>query len=575
MASKPVINCHTHIFTGDSVPPWLAKKFLPWPFYYLLPVTGLVRLCRAWFKGPHRWRHRPWHKKITRAAYRFWIFISRNYIATTLHTIVGVVLTYHVLFFIWDWLGSFTSGPEGWLSEKLLWFRQLVQDHHLEMPIARTWLKLLCILILLTLFPSGRNLVLFVLRKSWKLLRSLPGEQTMRLLDRYMNLGRFSFHTKQATILGRLIRQYEPGTAFVILPMDMDFMGAGAAPVPYREQMEELARLKNRKDLKNIIHPFVFADPRRMEKEADYFRYRVEDGKVVLEDCFIKTYIETHGFRGIKIYPALGYYPFDEKLLPLWKYAADNGIPVMTHCIKGTIFYRGRKKKEWGQHPVFKQAMGNDDYQPLLLPQKKNIDFSLNFTHPLNYLCLLNETLLLELVQQSKDPQLHAAFGYDAATRTMQHDLKNLRLCFGHFGGEDQWERFFEHDRENYSARLFTHPERGLEFLTHEDGEPAPGKPEQVWKGVDWYTIICSLMLQYDQVYADISYILHDGEAVFPLLKQTLQQKDLRGRVLYGTDFYVVRNHKSDKHLHASMLTGLSEEEFELIASINPTKYLR
>ena len=574
MPEKPVINCHTHIFTGDSVPPWLAKQFLPWPFYYLLPVTGLVKLCRAWFRGPHRWRHHSWHKKITRALYRFWIFVSRNYIATTLHTMIGVVLTYHILFFIWDWLSVFTS-PEGWVSQKVMWLRQWIQRLHLEMPVNSGWLQLLLILVFLTLFPSGRNLIFFVLRKSWKLVSSLPGEQTMRLLQRYVNLGRFSFHEKQSTILGRLMRQYEAGTQFVILPMDMDHMGAGAAPVPYRQQLEELAKLKRKKELRDVIHPFVFADPRRMAQEPDYFRYRVENGKVVLEDCLLKTYLEGDGFGGIKIYPALGYFPFDEKLLPLYKYAADNGIPVMTHCIKGTIFYRGKKEKAWDQHPVFKQAMGHQAYEPLLLPQKKNIDFTLNFTHPLNYLCLLHETLLQELVAKSADTLLHQAFGYNAAAGAMQYNLRHLKLCFGHFGGEDQWERFFEHDRENFAARLFTHPDRGLEFLTGDDGHPTPGKPELVWKWVDWYTIICSLMLQYDHVYADISYILHDGEAVFPLLKQTLQHKKLRERVLYGTDFYVVRNHKSDKNLHATMLTGLSEEEFELIARINPVKYLR
>lgn len=570
MSEKPVINCHTHIFTGDSVPPWLAKKFLPWPFYYLLPVTLLVKLCRAWFRGPHRWRHRAWHKKLTRALYRFWIFVSRNYIATTLHTIIGVVLTYHILF----WLQNLVSA-DSWVYGPLQQLRQLAQTYHLEVPVGSIWLQLLCILVFLTLFPSGRNLIFFVLRQGWKLLRSLPGEQTLRLAERYMNLGRFSFHTKQRTILGRLIRQYETGTRFIILPMDMDYMGAGTPPVRYRQQMEELARLKEKNDLKEQIHPFVFADPRRIAAEPDYFRYRVEEGRIVLEDCFLKTYLEGKAFSGIKIYPALGYFPFDEKLLPLYKYAADNGIPVMTHCIKGTIFYRGRKEKNWDRHPVFKQAMGDNTYQPLLLPQKKNIDFTLNFTHPLNYLCLLHPELLRQLMASSADPLLQQAFGYNPATGAMSGNLEQLKLCFGHFGGEDQWEQFFEHDRENYSARLFTHPDRGVEFLTDDDGHPSPGKPEQVWKWVDWYTIICSLMLQYPQVYADISYILHDGEAVFPLLKQTLQHPVLRQRVLYGTDFYVVRNHKSDKHLHAAMLTGLSEEEFALIASVNPTKYLR
>ena len=78
-------------------------------------------------------------------------------------------------------------------------------------------------------------------------------------------------------------------------------------------------------------------------------------------------------------------------------------------------------------------------------------------------------------------------------------------------------------------------------------------------------------MLQYENVYSDISYILHD-EAIFPLLKQTLQHDNgkLRRRVLFGTYFYVVRNHKSDKQIVTDTLAELDEEEFDLIARENP-----
>src|SRR6185436_827568 len=72
-------------------------------------------------------------------------------------------------------------------------------------------------------------------------------------------------------------------------------------------------------------------------------------------------FIEKKKFNGFKIYPALGYYPFDVQLLPLWKYAADHQIPILTHCIRGTIFYRGSKKTEWDYHPVYKQAMFKKD----------------------------------------------------------------------------------------------------------------------------------------------------------------------------------------------------------------------
>lgn len=61
-------------------------------------------------------------------------------------------------------------------------------------------------------------------------------------------------------------------------------------------------------------------------------------------------------------------------------------------------------------------------------------------------------------------------------------------------------------------------------------------KLEDCWKTVDWYSIICSLILQHDNVYADISYILHNAK-VFNLLKETIHNPNLGKKVLYGTDF--------------------------------------
>ena len=80
-------------------------------------------------------------------------------------------------------------------------------------------------------------------------------------------------------------------------------------------------------------------------------------------------------------------------------------------------------------------------------------------------------------------------------------------------------------------------------------------------------------MLQYKGVYADISYILH-SEKVYPLLQQTLNNSFLKKKVLFGTDFYVVRNHKSEKALYNEITAGLEEKHIEQIARINPKLFL-
>jgi Amidohydrolase len=593
---SPIINCHTHIFTGDHVPPWLAKTFLILPLYFFLPLGGIVHIFRWWFNGPYTWRFMPWYKKKARTLSIIKSFLAKNFILTGLKWIVGTFLTLHAFFFIYNWFSKiFSSNAAKWIG----WIDRIQQwltEKNILRSVQSLFWQIIIVLLVLLFIPSGRNLILFVTNKLWNYMAKLPGKNTKELIKRYLTIGRHAFHKEQSTTFGRLQSQYLPETGFVVLPMDMEYMKAGGLKKEsrYRQQMKELSAIK--KNHNDVIYPFVFADPRRIgpvaeEKnylpgDKEYFNYTIitdKEGKklVGLADCFVKDYMEQGelSFSGFKIYPALGYYAFDEKLLPLWKYAADNNLPVLTHCIRGTIFYRGMKKREWYQHPVLeefagKNSNGKDIFKPLLLPQRKNMDFSVNFTHPLNYLCLLDEILLRQLIGKSTDQKLKDLFGYINETTELSSNLNNLKLCFGHFGGDDEWKRFLEKDRDNFSSKLLEYPNFGLDMMNDENGNRSITKTEQAWKGGDWYTIICSLMLQYPNVYADISYILHDDALILPLLKQTLQNKKLKERVLYGTDFYVVRNHKSDKNILADIMCRLDEKDFDQIARTNPRKFL-
>jgi hypothetical protein len=579
---QPLINCHTHIFTSAHVPPWLARTYLWWPFYLVLHLPAIVFLLKHTKKTLRKLRYSWLIKSAAKMLLAIRYFFYSLGFAFTL---LSIWVTIQVFFFLYDIFYRIISpdnkGGIEWIENS----RQFLQRYKLLLPDDYFWTRLFLLLFLLLFVKWGRNLIIFIFKKLWKFFGMLPGKQTAELLKRYLNIGWYSAYQDQFTAFSRLRGQYPPGSQFVVLPMDMEFMGAGNPKASYRQQMADLKSIKDNHPAQ--IFPFVFIDPRRIIKEGtSFFSYALDQqGRIQLTPgCFIQEYIEQHQFSGFKIYPALGYYPFDEALLPLWLYAQQHNLPIMTHCIRGTIFYRGRKKNHWNQHPVFEQPLpGGGAYEPMLLPHLGNVDFSNNFTHPLNYLCLLDERLLRILVEKSS-ASIQQIFGFSDPQTPLKQNLSQLKICFGHYGGDDEWERYLEKDRDNMSAQLIRYPDRGIRFLNNIDPDPATGiipqitkqgNPEKIWKETDWYSIISSMMLQYENIFGDISYIIHDTD-IFPLLKASLhpQSGRIRERILFGTDFYVVRNHKSERHMLADTIGGLDDKELDLIARKNPGRYL-
>ncbi|HXB44147.1 MAG TPA: hypothetical protein VNV85_08835, partial [Puia sp.] len=511
LADKPFVNCHTHIFTGDHVPPFLARSYLPFPFYVLLPVNLIVWIFRL-YNNVHRAAYQPLFKRLERLR----TFIAQIFIWLGLiSTAAGYWLTLLVLTYANHIITHFVSKLElSWIVSLQHWMEKW--NIYIHLPRLR-W-ELLVIVTSFFWFPFVRNMFMVVARFSWKFIASLPGKNTIEIAKRYLAIGRYAFHTTQSSTFQQLRSQYPENTKLVTLPMDMEYMSAGPPLKRYRDQLNELVKLKQSEHGEALL-PFIFIDPRRCvnpEKEKRhqagdkiFFSYTWDGSKIVLGDCLIKDLIVEYEFMGFKIYPALGYFPFDPALLPLWKYAAENDIPVLTHCIRGTIFYRGQKKWSWNRHPVFEQAMEPDkahskkvQLAPLNLPQMKNVDFSYNFTHPMNYLCLLNEPLLRKVIakelKKNKDSKLAEIFGFTDENTALLRDLSNLKICLAHFGGDDEWFKYYENDRYFFSNELTQDQVKGIDFFCNkETGERKDGKPEQIWKYADWYTIICSMMLQY------------------------------------------------------------------------------
>ncbi|WP_343658072.1 amidohydrolase family protein [Chryseobacterium sp.] len=545
---NPFINCHTHTFTGDHIPQFLGKKLLPFGLEHILTIRLIISFFRWYYRVPTKWQYRRSYKVLENFRFHIRWFLQKIPFITVPIAVVLTLDTLLILFFGY-FEGKYNN--EGWF-EYISSLNHLMQNIYLLPAPQYIFLRILIVSALFLLIKSGRQLIIFIAKCLFQILRILPGPETKAYLKRYISIGRFAFHKSQMTIFRMLEKQYPADSRFVVLPMDMDYMDGGTAKFSYPLQLEELKNLRRKKP--RTCLPFVFADPRRIKDNPAYFDE--------IKNCIIHE-----RFRGIKTYPALGYYPFDRDILPLMLWACENQVPVLNHCIRGTIYYRGSKKKEWNSHPVFTQSTGEKGKrEPLKLYELSNSDFSTNFTHPLNYLCLLNKDYLKQLLEYYHDDSLYTLFGYAGRDQPLAKNLDALKICFGHFGGEDEWAKYMERDRY-LSENGFTNPVgKGINFI--------PTALENSWRHNSWFAIIYSLMLQHPNVYADISYILHD-ENIFPLLKSLLK-KDSRisDRILYGSDFYVVRSQKSDKQMWADTAGRLTDHELELITRDNPKKFL-
>lgn len=368
-------------------------------------------------------------------------------------------------------------------------------------------------------------------------------KELRKITNRFLTLGRYSLNYKsQAKIYDLLEKTYAKGTKIVVLSMDMDYMGAGKPVKGYLDQLQEL---KNVKNTNPELLPFIFLDPRRIEETKDL------SGKKSYANL-LRSELQKGNFNGIKMYPALGYYPFDKSLIDSYLFAQENEIPLMTHCIEGTVFYRGKKKAEWSHHPILKyKKSGVEEPIPIPLPQSKNYQWSTNFTHPLNYHCLLDPKLLSEYL------------GYEC-------DLSKLKICLAHFGGSKEWYKYEADGWNNYNKNINHAP---LEDYQRVKNTLDHGSKRSIWWNASWLSVIYDLMIRYENVYTDVSFILFN-EDLFPMLKFILNDPKVADKVLYGTDYYVVTQKKTEKSLFHDLRGYLGEELFFKIAHENPKRYL-
>ncbi|OEC50242.1 MULTISPECIES: amidohydrolase family protein [unclassified Aeromonas] len=138
---------------------------------------------------------------------------------------------------------------------------------------------------------------------------------------RYAAFINATYRKSQEENLQVLVSYYPLGTKFIILPMDMGFMGAGKVIEDIDQQHAELSRLSKNELYRDILIPFAHIEPRRPNVLGR-----------------LKKLVEEDGFRGVKIYPTLGYRPDHDVLMnEIYPYMTEKNIPLLAHCSPGSV----------------------------------------------------------------------------------------------------------------------------------------------------------------------------------------------------------------------------------------------
>jgi len=312
--------------------------------------------------------------------------------------------------------------------------------------------------------------------------------------------------------------------SYVALTLNMDHMGAGKALIPFSTQLSQVADLKI--IYKEDLIPFVSIDPRSGSPDQLL---------QLVQDC-----IEKKAFGGIKMYPPLGFYPFDPRLEKVYAYAQEYGIPILTHVSKGGIFYQGDhipldflEPISFGGHrarwtsvegvegAVMDFSKNVRDTRRFLGKTwgkgRRNEEFKVHFSDPRNYHVVLKK-------------------------------FPRLKLCMAHFGGDESISEFIDQQKA---------------------GTPDP---------LNWHHIICEILRSYPQTYADVSYALWKPK-VWPRMSECIDppkglQRDISDRILFGTDYYMTIQEESEVNLVNNFRKAIGNERFKKIAVDNARQYL-
>jgi predicted TIM-barrel fold metal-dependent hydrolase len=344
-----------------------------------------------------------------------------------------------------------------------------------------------------------------------RIIRMLSRRHGNSMLQKYLNFIEIGTQNSQLDVFKMALSSYSsfPGKIrFAGLTLNLDYMDtADSNHARIESQLLEIERARS--FYPDQLFPFVSADPRHLTG-------------VALRD-WVAAKIERLGFFGIKLYPAMGYFPFHPGLDELYGWAERNQVPVISHCTRSGNYYTGKMTDVIPHNRPVSLNPGSASMQSIysrvdrFMSNKFTRDDPGNgcnvFSNPENYIPVLEK-------------------------------YNKLKICLAHFGGDDE---LLQHDHEIVR--------KGIDDLP------------------DWGTRIVMLMNEFPEVYTDISYTLVSDDALN--LVKDLLDRPTGNRILFGTDFFMTVREKAEDYLWQNCMHKLGIEKFNKVAGINNDNFMK
>jgi uncharacterized protein len=352
-------------------------------------------------------------------------------------------------------------------------------------------------------------------------LSKLSGKKSSQLNNwsRYASFASIGTMSTQEMVFDNILQFYPSDTRFVVLSLNMDYMGAGESDLNFQGQIDQIIDLRKRNP--DRILPFLSVDPRM--------------GSAQHIAVFVRKYIGTiqlpgdrtafRPFIGIKLYPALGFFPFDDRLKDVFKYCEDHGLPIMTHCTPSGAFYVGKLSAAMGAPGTI--GAPTNLRLPIRFTDKGNNTETDVFLYPKNWECILQT-------------------------------YPNLKVCFAHMGG---------------STEIFLNKSKTRRSSWYEDVKELMAFHPNVYTDI-------SYTLANKDTWPEILALCQNRVTITRngLIEDAPYKNTMGDRVLFGTDYFMTEQEDSEKNLAQKFPNWLLNQNqkhiLDKISELNPVAYL-